>query len=236
MVDHIIEQLQKYSSQKRAEKNQYFFKTGKGEYSEGDKFLGVSVPDCRKVIKQFYHEVSLADTFELLTNEWHEVRLTAIFILVQKYQAKRSSLELKKNIISGYLEHLEYVNNWDLVDSSAYKLLGDYLYNHKKDCSVLYELAKTKELWKERVAMIATLYFIKQGDFKDCLKLAKHFLNHEHDLMHKASGWMLREMGKMNVQPLYKFLDKNASKMPRTMLRYAVEKLDKKERQHYMNL
>ena len=208
-----------------------FFKTGKGEYGEGDIFFGLTVPSCRKIAKK-YENISLKEIEYLLSNKVHEVRLIALFILT--FQYKKSSEKDRKVIIDFYLKNTKYVNNWDLVDSSAYKLLGDYLLN-KKDKNILIKLARSKNLWEQRISVIATFAFIKNGDSKWTLKIAKMLIHHEHDLIHKATGWMLREVGKrVSVKDLCEFLELNIKKMPRTMLRYSIEKFPKEIKLEYL--
>ena len=209
---------------------QRFFKTGKGEYAEGDKFLGVTVPLQRK-IAQKYKTLSLKKISSLLKENVHEYRLTAVFILVALY-AKQKDEKVQKEIVDFYLNHIHRINSWDLVDSSAHKILGPYLFD--RDKAVLYDLAKTDHLWSQRVAIMSTYYFIKNKRFIDTLKIAEILLNHKHDLIHKAVGWMLREIGNIDVDYERKFLDKQYQKMPRTMLRYAIEKFPEELRQKYL--
>lgn len=206
-----------------------FFKSGKGEYGEGDKFFGVIVPDQRKIAKQF---VGLPDKeiAKLIIDPVHECRLTAIFILV--YRFKKEDEAAQEKTVEFYLNNLDGVNNWDLVDSSAEKILGAFLEN--RDRQILYEFAETDHLWKQRIAMIATLHFIRNDDFGDTIAIAKLLLDHQHDLIHKAVGWMLREMGKRNEKLLKSFLKEHYQTMPRTMLRYAIEKFPKETRQKYL--
>ena len=199
-----------------------FFKSGPGEYGEGDFFLGVTVPDQRVIAKQF-RELPIAEVQSLLLSKWHECRLTAIFILILQFE--RSKEPLRRELVEFYLANLDRVNNWDLVDSSAPKILGAYSIEDSEYRKRIEQLAACGHLWRERVAVLATQAQIKQGDFRQLLKLAKRFLDHEHDLIHKAVGWMLREMGEVDMQPLIDFLDENSDRMPRTMLRYAIEKL-----------
>lgn len=208
-----------------------FFKTGVGEYGEGDFFLGVTVPVQRTIAKQF-RALSTAEIRKLLQSKWHECRLTALFILVMQFE--RSKEPVRRQLVEFYLANLDRVNNWDLVDSSASKILGVYSIEVPEFRKQIEQLAASGHLWKERVAIIATQAHIKQGDFRQLLKLAKSFLGHEHDLIHKAVGWMLREMGDKDVQPLTAFLDSNCKKMPRTMLRYAIEKLPAESRKRYL--
>lgn len=228
----IIKDLKTVSSKEKAKANAWFFKTGKGEYGEGDKFIGVKVPDQRKVAKKFLSNSELSDILKLLESSIHEHRLTALFLLVGKYE-KAKDEQVKREIVDFYLKHIEHVNNWDLVDSSAHKILGPWLID-KKDRSILYELAKSGNLWKERVAVIATFAFIYKNDFADSLKIAEALIEHEHDLIHKAVGWMLREVGKKNEKVEKEFIKKHYKTMPRTMLRYAIEKFDKETRKKYL--
>ncbi len=206
-----------------------FFKTGKGEYGEGDKFIGVTVPKQRKIAKKF-RELPGGEVLKLLEDRRHECRLTALLILVEQYE--RGDETTQSEIAEFYLEHLDQVNNWDLVDSSAHKILGPHL--QKRNRKLLDELVDSGHLWRQRVAMIATLHFIKQEDFRDTKRIALVLLDHEHDLIHKAVGWMLREMGNRDRSELEKFLRPRYKKMPRTMLRYAIEKLPEPLRKKYL--
>jgi len=198
-----------------------FFKTGKGQYAEGDKMLCVSVPDQREIAKKYFADSKLRDVEKLLESKYHEDRLTGLIILT--FKMKKADEKEQKKIVDFYLKHLDRVNNWDLVDLSCYKILGNYLLDKPHD--ILYKLAKKNHLWSQRVAMVSTFTFIRQNQFTDTLKLAKIFLDHKHDLMHKATGWMLREVGKRDEQVLRDFLSKYSSKMPRVMFRYSTEKL-----------
>jgi 3-methyladenine DNA glycosylase AlkD len=224
-LEKIKDDLNKFSSKDKALVLARFFKTGKGQYAEGDKFIGVVVPDQRAVAKKYFKEASLKDIYSLLQSGIHEHRLTALMLLIQKYNMTAEE-NAKGEIVRAYIEKIEYINNWDLVDLSAEKIIGDFLYNFKKDRTVLYEFAGSGNLWIQRIAILSTYYFIKKNDFNDTLKLAEIFLTHEHDLIHKAAGWMLRETGKRNFQAEFKFLSKYYKKMPRTMLRYAIEKFE----------
>lgn len=200
-----------------------FFKTGKGEYAEGDKMLCVTVPEQRQIAKKYYKLADLKDVDKLLASSYHEDRLTGLIILTYKFAHSASSGQ--DAIVKFYLAHLDRVNNWDLVDLSCYKILGAHLLTHPRD--VLYKLARKNHLWSQRVAMVSTYAFIRQGQFTDTIELAKILLNHKHDLIHKAVGWMLREVGKRDEKVLRGFLDKYAKKMPRVMFRYATERLKK---------
>lgn len=206
-----------------------FFKTGKGQYGEGDVFLGVTVPKQRLIAKT-HRSTPLRELTELLKDKRHEVRLTSLLILVDQF--KRGNEKLRKIIFNFYLKNLKYINNWDLVDSSASHIVGTYLLDKKRD--ILYKLARSKHLWSERVAMIATLAFIYHGELDDTFKLAKLLFSHKHDLMHKATGWMLREAGKKDERRLKEFLNQHAYEMPRTMLRYSIERFPKKERKNFL--
>jgi 3-methyladenine DNA glycosylase AlkD len=228
-VAQVKKALQEKASKERAEVSKRFFKTGKGEYGEGDQFIGVRVPEQR-TIAQLCLEMPLGQVVQLLQSSIHEHRLTAVLIMT--YQFKKADEDGQRAIYDAYLQQSEWVNNWDIVDSSAHKIVGAYLSDRKRQ--PLYDLAWSPNLWEKRIAIIATLWFIKQGDFTDTLALAELFLKEEHDLMHKAVGWMLREMGKVDPLPLHRFLDQHAHVMPRTMLRYAIERLSKSQKKQYM--
>jgi 3-methyladenine DNA glycosylase AlkD len=208
-----------------------FFKTGPGEYGEGDLFLGVKVPQIRAELP---HSDSLceADILDLLHSEWHEERLLALLVLVRRFSRAKKDTATQQRIVSLYLAHTQWINNWDLVDSSAPHILGAWLL--QRDRTVLDTLASSTSLWEQRIAILATQAFIRAGHFADTLRLSALFLSHPHDLMHKACGWMLREVGKCDVTPLLTFLDQHAAQMPRTMLRYALEKLPENTRQAYL--
>lgn len=228
----VVCELQVLADPKKASFFPRFFKTGKGQYGEGDTFLGVTVPDTRRVAKKYADVASEKDIETLLLNPYHEVRLTALLILVYQYQTSKDSRQ-KKCIVDFYTTHRECINNWDLVDTSAYKILGDYLLTH--DRKILYRFASTPHLWTQRIAIVSTYAFIRAGQFDDTLKLADIFLTHPHDLMQKAVGWMLREVGKRDTAVLQTFLHQHASRMPRTMLRYAIERLSPATKKRYMN-
>ena len=224
----IIRELRSHYEDEKREVLPRFFKCGKGEYGEGDKFIGVSVPNIRKVSKTFAG--SSFDLIEaLLENEWHECRMCALLILVQQF--KHNPAE----VVDFYLKHTHGINNWDLVDLSSPYILGSYLID-KDDRSILYRLAESSNMWEQRIAVVATLMLIRNGEFGDTIKLATMFLDTEHNLMQKAVGWMLREVGKRDQSLLIEFLDRYASSMPRTMLRYSIEKFPAEKRMHYMSL
>lgn len=207
-----------------------FFKTGKGQYGEGDVFIGVSNPQVQAVVKEFYKNTEIAEIQELLNDKIHELRFAGLLILVAQYQ--KASKNQQQIIVDFYLKNLSQINNWDLVDCSAYKILGKFLLD--KDRQVLYDLAGTGHLWSERVAVVSTMELIRNGQFTDTFRLSEIFLTHPHDLMHKACGWMLREVGKREELALEEFLDEHLTKMPRTMLRYAIEKMEEKKRLRYL--
>ncbi len=229
-VKQIISELESYGSPESAKHSLRFFKTGEGEYGHGDIFYGTTVPEMRIIAKK-YKDIFLNDIQELLKNKYHECRLVALMILVDKYRKSKADTE-RKNIYDLYLENTTYINNWDLVDSSAHQIVGAYLYD--KDRKILYKLAKSKDLWEKRIAIISTAHFISRNDFNDTLKISEILLNDKHDLVHKAVGWMLREVGKRNQTIEEGFLKKYHKTMPRTMLRYAIEKFDDKKKEFYM--
>ena len=226
-------ELKELSNPKQAEVLRRFFKTGKGEYGEGDIFFGVKVP-VQKNVANGFKDLSLEDLEKLLNSKIHEHRMTALFILINQY--KKADEREKKIIFDFYLKNTKNINNWDLVDISAPKIVGDYLI--EKPRVVLYKLAKSQpkagNLWERRIAIIATLAFIKNNDFSDTLKISKILLSDKYDLIHKAVGWMLREVGKRDQEIEEKFLKKYYSKMPRVMLRYAIERFDEKKRKFYL--
>jgi len=215
------------ASSKKAKILQRFFKTGPGEYGEGDIFLGVIVPDIRKIVKK-YNGLKIEEVVKLLCSKIHEERLTALLIMVNKFQIG----EDREKIYNLYLKNVKYINNWDLVDLSVDKIIGAYLLDKPK--LILYELARSKNIWKRRMSIIATFNFIKSNKFKEAFKIAKILLKDKHDLIHKAVGWMLREIGKRDLEIEERFLKKYYKKMPRTMLRYAIEKFPEKKRKQYL--
>ncbi|MFA5099079.1 MAG: DNA alkylation repair protein [Candidatus Paceibacterota bacterium] len=234
-ISNLRKQLKFKSDPKRAKLLQGFFKTGKGEYAEGDVFLGLTVPETRKIVGE-YKDLSFKEIQELFKSKIHEERQIALMILVCKYE--KASEAGKMEIFKFYLKNTKYINNWDLVDLYAPKIVGEYLYNCKQENykrQTLNKLAKSKNLWEKRIAMLSTFYFINQKKFEDALKIAKILLNDEHDLIHKAVGWMLREVGKRDLAQEEKFLKKHYKVMPRTMLRYAIEKFPEKKRKMYLN-
>lgn len=208
---------------------QWFFKTGKGEYGEGDKFVGIKVPVQRKIAKQF-GELDLEDLQKLLNSQIHEERLISLLILVEKYD--KADEKVKEKIYRFYKKNRRKINNWDLVDLSAPKIMGNHLLN--RDKQILYKFAHSKNLWEKRISIISTYSFIKNNDFNTTLEISDILLNDAHDLIHKAVGWMLREVGKKDLKTLEKFLKPRYNKMPRTMLRYSIEKFPEKKRKKYL--
>ena len=212
-----------------AQHSQRFFKTGKGEYAEGDRFLGIRVPVLRKLAKR-YRSLPVTAVAHLLTSEFHEERQMALFLLVARFQ---SSAETdRRKLYQLYLKHTDYINNWDLVDGSAEHIVGAYL--NDRDRKPLYSLARSRDLWERRIAVLSTYHFIKHLDFADALSVFKLLLEDKEDLIHKAVGWMLREIGKRDLDTEETFLKKHYQKMPRTMLRYAIEKFPETKRQRYL--
>lgn len=208
---------------------QRFFKTAKGQYGEGDIFLGIIVPNTRKVAKR-YKDLSLSEIKKALYSRIHEERLCALFILVEKFAT--TNLVEQKKIYDFYIKNAKQANNWDLVDLSAPKIVGAYLLNKNK--AILYKFAKSKNLWEKRISILATFWFIKNKKYIDSFKIAEILMNDKHDLIHKAVGWMLREIGKRNLAEEEKFLQKYKGKLPRTTLRYAIEKFEEGKRLRYL--
>jgi 3-methyladenine DNA glycosylase AlkD len=224
--------LRKVARPDRVESTQRFFKAYPGGYSEGDQFLSCSVPATRLVAKDFY-AMSLPELSKLIASKWHDDRLLALIILVRQYQ-KGSEAE-REAVYDFYVQHLAHVNNWDLVDTSAGYIIGGYLYERPRD--LLFQLAKSQNVWRRRVAIVSTLSFIMKGDPSTTILIAEELLHDKHDLIQKAVGWMLREIGKrVDRKVLLDFLDRHAHDMPRTMLRYSIEHLPPEQRAHYMGL
>jgi 3-methyladenine DNA glycosylase AlkD len=231
LVEQITKQLIQLSDPDIAQHSQRFFKTGDGDYGAGDQFLGLRVPTLRKTVKQFKN-ASLNDAIALLKSEYHEVRLCAVFFLVALFERAKSSPQAQETIVKTYLSNTQYINNWDLVDSSAHKILGKYLLD--KDRAILHKLSLSDDLWEKRISMMTTYTFIKEQQFEDTFVIAKTLLNDSHDLIHKIVGWMLREVGNQDKSAEEAFLQLHYKKMPRTMLRYAIEKFSKEERASYL--
>lgn len=226
-----LKAMQSHEDKEKALGSQRYFRTGPGEYGEGDIFWGLSVPIQRSISKEYYTKLSLADLGSLIKHEVHDVRTNTVMMLVLKYQHTKTD-EAKAEVVDLYLDRVAYINNWDLVDISAHLILGDWLLD--KDWSILKELAATDHLWTQRIAMIATLAFIRKGVYQPTLEIADILMDHKHDLIHKAVGWMLREVGNKDYQTEYGFLLPRYKTMPRTMLRYAIEKFDEPVRQAFL--
>lgn len=225
------EALYHQATPERKKANEWFFKTGPGEYGEGDIFIGVSMPVVRAIVKQF-KLMPLQEVAYALSSSVHEERMSGLLLLVDRYQKAKLSEE-KKTLYNFYLQHVDAVNNWDLVDLSAPHVVGAYIFE-TGDHTLLYQWINDTNLWKRRIVLLATQYFIRKNILQPTLELVEQVLKDKHDLIHKASGWMLRELGKKDLALLENFLSKHYKRMPRTMLRYAIEKFDKERRQDYL--
>jgi 3-methyladenine DNA glycosylase AlkD len=222
-------QLKKAGNKKTAENLQWFFKTGKGDYGEGDKFFGIKVPQIREIAKA-NKDLTIPDIQKALQSKYHEERLCALLILVDKYT--NANDETREDIFRFYIANTEKINNWDLVDLTAPKIMGKHLLT--RDRKILLKFSRSQNLWERRISILSTFEFIREKQFSDSLRIAKLLLNDDHDLIHKAVGWMLREIGKRNLETEEKFLKVHFKKMPRTMLRYAIEKFPEKKRLAYL--
>jgi 3-methyladenine DNA glycosylase AlkD len=228
-LTELKKELKEVADKEQAVNLQRFFKTGKGEYGEGDIFYGIKVPVQRTIAKK-HRDISLPELQELLNSPIHEERLVSLFILVDQYT--EGDDKTKENIYKFYLKNTKKINNWDLVDLSAPKIVGAHLLNNDKE--ILFKLAKSSNLWEKRISILSTMFFIKNLQFETTFNLAEILLNDKHDLIHKAVGWMLREVGNKNINEEEKFLKKHYKKMPRTMLRYAIEKFPEVKRKAYL--
>jgi len=234
MYNKILKEIISYRNKDKDAILSRFFKTGKGEYGEGDKFLGITVPVSRQITKK-YSNLSFLEIERLLKNEYHEVRLVALLILVHQYKKSKEKSQ-KKKIIDFYLKNTKYINNWDLVDLSAHYTVGNYLIRNGNK-KILEKLAKSKNIWERRIAIISTFAFIYNNEYEWTFNIVDMLMKDNHDLIHKACGWMLREVGKrVSEKKLMGYLDANNTKMPRTMLRYAIERLPEEKRLYYLNL
>jgi len=225
----VVNALKLVATEERRKVNEWFFKTGKGEYGYGDIFLGVTAPELRRIAKKFSQEISLQELTELIRSPIHEVRLCALIILVNKYNKEEPD-----RIYHYYLKHLNSVNNWDLVDTSAPHIVGDYLYNNPEKSKILLEFSHSENIWVRRISIVSTFTFIRNNEFNKTLEISKLLLNDNHDLIHKAVGWMLREIYKRDERLIKRFLRQNYAQIPRTTLRYAIERMDKEERLLYL--
>ncbi len=231
MYNDLTKELRGLANPQKAKILAGFFKTGKGEYGAGDKFLGIVVPAQRKVVKKYAH-LELPDIQKLLQSPYHEFRLTGLLILVEKFA--QADEKTQKEIFKFYLKNTAYINNWDLVDLTAPKIVGEYLRDLPEQRKILYKLARSKNLWERRIAILATFAFIRQDDFSDTLKIAAILLPDKHDLIHKAVGWALREVGKRDQKIEEDFLEEHLCKISRTTLRYAIERFAEEKRQSYL--
>ena len=230
-MNRLLTQIQSHADPSQVPGLSRFFKTGPGQYGEGDKFLGIKVPVTREVVKQCWRDTTMQDLEECIASEYHEVRLAALLALVELFKHNKKQ---QKEYIDFYLAHTDRINNWDLVDLSCYPLLGVWLLD--KDRQLLYELARNgKTVWEQRIGMVSTMTFIRHGQLEDTFAIADILLHHPHDLIHKAVGWLLREAGKRDKEALTAYLEPRYQEMPRTMLRYAVEKFPEAERLAYLH-
>jgi len=236
MNKELENKIKKVANPSKVKDYQRFFKTGKGEYGEGDLFLGIVVPEQRKIAKELSN-LDMNEIQELIDSKYHEKRMIGLFILIKKYEraCKINDDKTKKQIFEFYIKCAKNgrVNNWDLVDLSAPNIVGNYLLDNNRD--ILYQLAISNNLWEKRISILSTFAFIRQSDFQDVIKISEILLQDRHDLIHKAVGWMLREVGKRDKKILEEFLKKNYTKMPRTMLRYAIEKFPEAERKKWLS-
>lgn len=251
-IRKVKKELQQKARPEKAPFLQRYFKTGKGEYGHGDVFIGITVPELRKIAHR-YIDLSLDDISKLLKDTIHEYRFVALEILVAKYEHYekekknystamsnienvKSMQKKQKGIVTFYFLHMSYINNWDLVDTSAPYIVGHYMYENVKERKKLYKLARSKNTWERRISIVSTFYLIGKEEFKDTLAIAELLLTDAHDLIHKSVGWMLREVGKRSPETLEMFLNTHALKMPRTMLRYAIERFTLEKRMRYMKI
>lgn len=230
-VKQLQQELQNLADEKKAKHLSQFFKTEKGQYAEGDIFLGINVPTIKSIVKKYYKNIEPEDIVFMLHSPWHDYRFAALQTMVWQYE--KADKNKQKELVELYLNNLNGINNWDLVDCSAHKIVGAWSFQ-SQNLRQMEQLSDSHNLWQERIAVVASWYFIKQGQYDLTLNLAKKFINHKHNLIHKAVGWMLREVGKKNKKVLTDFLDKYATKLPRTTLRYAIERFSKEERENYM--
>jgi len=228
-AQHIFNELQSVADEDKARELQRFFKTGTGQYGEGDVFLGIVVPVTRSIANTNRH-TPLSELDLLIKSKYHEARLCAILIVTER--CKKTTGKERDELYQFYLKHTDYVNNWDLVDLSCPAVVGEYLFD--KERTILYEMAEKQHLWEQRIAIVSTHAFIKRNDFGDTFALSEKLINHPHDLIHKATGWMLREVGKRDREVLTDFLENYATRLPRTALRYAIEHYPEPERHYFL--
>ena len=228
----IFAELNKKHSKSKKKKNEYYFKTKKGQYGFGDVFVGISMPDIREIAKKFV-DLKKTDLLKLITSKYHEYRMCGLIILVYRYQ--KSDEKNKKSIYNMYLKYKKYINNWDLVDVTTPNIVGEYIKRNKPEQKKIEKLANSNVMWNRRIAVLACFPQIKDGDFKMILQISKKLLKDKEDLMHKAVGWMLREVYKKDNKTLLDFINKNYMQIPRTTLRYAIEKIEDKKRKKILN-
>lgn len=228
----VLKELEYLKNSEKIKVFKRFFKTNEGEYGYGDMFWGISVPQVREISKRYFRDISFDEIKVLINHRIHEVRLTGYLILT--YQYEKSDNEKRKDIFDFYLNNLSGCNNWDLVDLSCYKIVGEYVLRNKEKRKILYKLSKSKNLWQQRISIVSTYPMIKRKEFEDTLNISKLLLSHKHDLIHKAVGWMLREVGKQDMNVLRKFLNENINTIPRTTLRYSIERMNESERKGYL--
>ncbi len=230
----LFEQIYALRDDSQVEGLSRFFKTGPGQYGEGDRFLGIKVPRVREAVKRVWKECTFDDLAECIQSEFHEVRLAALLVLIQIFKHAGSDTGKQQQCVDFYLKNTIYINNWDLVDLSCYELLGRWLKD--KDRQLLYDLARDgRSMWEQRIAIVSCMAFVRKGEFDDCLAIADILLHHEHDLIHKAVGWLLRETGKHDEKVLVDYLAPRYKTMPRTTLRYAIEKFSPEVRRKYLD-
>ena len=228
----VLKELEYLKNSEKIKVFKRFFKTNEGEYGYGDMFWGISVPQVREISKRYFQDIPFDEIKILINHRIHEVRLTGYLILT--YQYEKSDNEKRKDIFDFYLNNLSGCNNWDLVDLSCYKIVGEYVLRNKDKRKILYKLSKSKNLWEQRISIVSTYPMIKRKEFEDTLNISKLLLSHKHDLIHKAVGWMLREVGKQDMNVLREFLNENINTIPRTTLRCSIEKMNKSERKGYL--
>jgi 3-methyladenine DNA glycosylase AlkD len=232
-MNKLIDQLTKHAAPSQVEGLSRFFKTGPGQYGEGDKFLGIKVPVTRAVVKECWRYIGFPELEESLSSKYHEVRLAGLLALVEIFTHAKKDQTLQRECVDFYLSHTDSINNWDLVDLSCYPLLGEWLLD--KDRSLLYDMARNgRTIWEQRIGIVSTMTFIRHGQLQDTFDIADILLHHPHDLIHKAVGWLLREAGKRDKAALEAFLQPRCQSMPRTMLRYAIEKFPDNERRAFL--
>lgn len=238
IASEVLDCLMAKADERQAANLSRFFKTSPGQYGHGDRFLGIRVPETRAIVKEAKKDMTLTAAIKLIHSEWHEVRLAGFLLLIELYRKakKQKNEDEQKSIVDTYIELIPYGNNWDLVDLVSQYILGDRLLTHPDERRILYRLAASSNLWENRVSIVATFAMIRACSFDDTLRLAEIHMHHPHDLMHKATGWMLREIGKRDESVLIAFLDRYATSLPRTALRYSLEKFKPCLRHHYMTL